>query len=98
MNEDLYVSPNVWKIYAVSYLHFNIIGTLIGIAVGLAVSILFPMEQNIDAKLLSPFVRKFLNPKYTMNSNETYTNNKLISAVHEKRSKAVTLVSETSEF
>lgn len=58
MNEDIYVSPDVPKMYTISYMHYSTIGTIIGISVGLIVSILFPTEQNIDPKLLTPFVRK----------------------------------------
>lgn len=67
MNDDLYVSPNVWKIYTVSYMHYNTIGTIIGIAVGLAVSFLFPVDQNIHPKLLTPFIRKFMHPNFSSN-------------------------------
>lgn len=77
MNEDVYVSPNVWKIYTISYQHYSTIGTLIGIAVGLIVSLLFPMKQNIDPKLLTPFIRSFIPPESMDKSNgiktEDYT-------------------------
>ncbi|VVC39887.1 Sodium/solute symporter [Cinara cedri] len=66
MNDDVYVSPNVLKIFTVSYLHYNTVGTIIGIVVGLVVSVLFPMDQNIDPKLITPCVRKFLYPKYAV--------------------------------
>lgn len=64
MNEDVYVSPNVWKIYTVSYMYYTLIGTLTGIAFGLVVSLLFPQEKDVDPKLLTPFIRKFMYPKY----------------------------------
>lgn len=64
MNEDVYVGPNVWKIYTVSYMYYNALGCFIGIAVGLVVSMLFPQKQDIDPKLLTPFIRKFIYPKY----------------------------------
>lgn len=63
MNEDVYVSPNVWKIYTVSYQHYSTIGTIIGITVGLIVSLMFPTKQNVDPKLLAPFVRKLMYPE-----------------------------------
>lgn len=69
MNEDIYVSPNVWKIYTVSYQHYSTIGTLVGIAVGLIVSLLFPTKQNIDPKLLTPFIQRFMYPKYMDKTN-----------------------------
>lgn len=58
MNEDLYASSDLWKIYAVSYVHYPTIGFLIGIVVGIAVSLLFPTSQNVDPKLLTPCIRK----------------------------------------
>jgi len=64
MNEDVYVSPNVWEIYTVSYLHYSTIGTLVGVAVGLAVSLLFPTDEPVDAKLLTPSIRRFVYPEY----------------------------------
>lgn len=64
MNKDVYVSPNVWKIYTISYMYYTSLGTIIGIAVGLAVSLIFPQEQDIDPKLLTPFIRNFMYPKY----------------------------------
>lgn len=60
MNEDVYVSPNVWKIYTISYMHYNTVGTLVGIVVGLLVSYLFPTDQKVDLKLLTPCIRKFM--------------------------------------
>lgn len=69
MNEDVYVSPNVWKIFTVSYMHYNTIGTVVGLVVGLIVSLLFPTEQNIDPKLLTPLVLKFINHKKKTKSN-----------------------------
>lgn len=65
MNEDVYASPNTWKIFTVSYMHYPTIGTFVGIAVGLVVSLLFPTDQNIDPKLLTPCIRKLMYPKYT---------------------------------
>lgn len=74
MNDDVYVNPNTPKIYTLSFLHYSTVGTLIGIAVGILVSLLFPVEQNTDPKLLTPFVRKFMYPKYMANSKlETKT-------------------------
>lgn len=75
MNEDVYVSPNVWKIYTISYQHYSTIGTLIGITVGLFVSLMFPTKQNVDPKLLTPFVRELMYPKHK---------NKLIDGGREK--------------
>ncbi|VVC39885.1 Sodium/solute symporter [Cinara cedri] len=60
MNEDVYVSPDVWKIYTVSYMHYNTLGSLIGITIGLVVSYLFPTDRKIDSKLLAPCIRKFV--------------------------------------
>lgn len=68
MNDDVYVNPNLPKIYTLSFMHYSTVGTLIGIAVGILVSLLFPVEQNIDPKLLTPCVRKFMYPKYMDNS------------------------------
>lgn len=59
LNEHVYASPNVWKIYTVSYMHYSTVGTIVGIAVGLVVSLLFPTRQSVDPKLLAPFVRPF---------------------------------------
>lgn len=65
LNEDVYAGPDVPTIYTISYMHYSTIGTLVGIAVGLAVSLLFPEEeQDVDPKLLTPFIRKFVYPKY----------------------------------
>lgn len=74
MNEDVYVSPNVWKIYTVSYLHYSTIGTLVGIMVGLAVSLLFPTDEPVDAKLLTPFVRNLMYPEYMIRSKSNGIN------------------------
>lgn len=73
MNEDVYVSPDVWKIYTVSYMHYSTIGTLVGLVVGLVVSWLFPSDQKIDPKLLTPCIRKIMYPDYknTKILNET---------------------------
>lgn len=60
MNEDVYVAPDVWKIYTVSYLHYNTIGAVVGVAVGLAVSLLSPVRQEVDPRLLAPFVRRLV--------------------------------------
>jgi hypothetical protein len=65
MNDDVYVSPNVWKMFTVSYMHYNTIGTGIGIVVGLIVSWLFPIDQNIDPKLLAPCMRKKITKQST---------------------------------
>lgn len=64
MNDDVYVSPNVWKIYTVSYMHYSTIGIIVGIVVGLSVSLLFPTGQTVDPKLLTPFIRKLMYPNY----------------------------------
>ncbi|KAL5235937.1 hypothetical protein ACI65C_003347 [Semiaphis heraclei] len=82
MNEDVYASPNLPTMYTISYMYYTTIGTLVGIAVGIVVSLLFPTEQNVDPKLLTPFIRNFVYPKYmtekvqnggtTHNKNETY--------------------------
>ncbi|CAH1726372.1 unnamed protein product [Aphis gossypii] len=65
LNEDVYAGPDVLTIYTISYMHYSTIGTLVGIAVGLAVSLLFPEEeQDVDPKLLTPFIRKLVYPKY----------------------------------
>lgn len=66
MNEDVYVSPNVWKIHAISYMHYPTVGVIIGITIGLLISYLFPMDQKIDPKLLAPCIRKFVNPDYNL--------------------------------
>ncbi|XP_001948596.2 sodium-coupled monocarboxylate transporter 1 [Acyrthosiphon pisum] len=73
LNEDVYASPNVWKIYTVSYMHYSTIGTLVGIAVGLAVSLMFPTDENVDPRLLTPCIRNFVYPKYM---TETVLNGK----------------------
>ncbi|VVC39888.1 Sodium/solute symporter [Cinara cedri] len=65
LNDDVYVSSNTWKIYTVSYLHYTTIGTVVGIVVGLAVSFLFPTDEQVDPKLLTFCVRKFMNSEYT---------------------------------
>lgn len=65
MNDDVYVSPDVWKFFTLSYMHYNTIGTAIGIAVGLIVSWLFPIDQNIDPKLLAPYMRKKITKQST---------------------------------
>lgn len=74
MNEDVYVSRNVWKIYTISYLHYTTIGTVIGLAVGIIVSLLFPINKDIDPRLLTPFIRRFAYPKYMMTANEKSNN------------------------
>lgn len=74
MNDDVYVGPNVWKIFTVSYMHYNTIGTVVGIAVGLVVSWLFPKDQNIDPKLLAPCIRK-QSPKQSNKTVEFYLPN-----------------------
>ncbi|CAI6360553.1 unnamed protein product [Macrosiphum euphorbiae] len=76
LNEDVYASPNVWTIYTVSYMHYSTIGTLVGIAVGLAVSLLFPTDENVDPRLLTPCIRNFVYPKYM---TKTVTNGKNIA-------------------
>lgn len=63
MNEDVYVGPSVWKLFTVSYLHNYTIGTFVGILVGVAVSLAFPTQQNVDPKLLSPCIRFLMGPK-----------------------------------
>lgn len=77
MNEDVYLSENVLKIYTVSYQHYSTIGTLVGVAVGLIVSLLFPTEQDIDPKLFTPIIRRLMYPKYIDKPNgiktEEYT-------------------------
>lgn len=73
MNEDVYVGPDVLKIYAVSYLHYSTIGTVVGIAVGLIVSLLLPSDQEIDPKLLTPFVRRLMYPGYVAKANVAST-------------------------
>lgn len=73
LNEDVYASPNVWKMYTVSYMHYSTIGTLVGIATGLAVSLLFPTDEKVDPRLLTPCIRNFVYPKYMA---ETVTNGK----------------------
>uniref|UniRef100_A0A2S2QY91 Sodium-coupled monocarboxylate transporter 2 n=1 Tax=Sipha flava TaxID=143950 RepID=A0A2S2QY91_9HEMI len=74
LNEDVFVSENVWKIYTVSYMHYSTIGTLVGIAVGLVVSLLSPTEQKLDPKLVTPFIRKFVYPSHSTSQNSKETN------------------------
>jgi len=74
LNEDVYADPNLWKIYTISYFHYSTLGTIVGIAVGLAVSLLFPLDQEIDPKLLTPFVRHFMFPGYVAKAKENKTN------------------------
>lgn len=81
MNEDVYVSPNVWKIYTVSYMHYSTIGTVIGIVVGLAVSLLFPTGQSVDPKLLTSFIRKLMYPKYIVKQMTNGTNTEVYKPV-----------------
>lgn len=71
MNEDVYVSPNVMKIYTVSYMHYTTVGCLVGMAVGLVVSLLFPTDEQIDPKLLTPCVRRFVYPDYMVGSKNS---------------------------
>lgn len=73
LNEDVYVSPKVWTIYTVSYMHYSTIGTFVGIVVGLVVSWLFPSDQETDPKLLTPCIRKLIYPDYKKSKklNET---------------------------
>lgn len=62
LNKDVYAGPNVWKVYTVSYLYYNTIGTVVGVVVGLAVSTLSAATPRpVDPKLLAPFVRKFVS-------------------------------------
>lgn len=63
MNEDVYVGPNVWKIYAISYMHYSTVGTLVGVAVGLVVSLFFSPDKRVDPKLLAPCIREYVRPK-----------------------------------
>lgn len=69
VNEDVYASPNVWKIYTVSYMHYSTIGTVVGIGIGLLVSLLFPVDQDIDPRLLTPCIRKLACPGYAAKRN-----------------------------
>lgn len=73
INEDVYASSNVWKIYTLSYMHYNSIGLILGIVIGLVVSMLFPTDQKVDPKLLSPCIRNLVYPDYKARekSNET---------------------------
>lgn len=65
----MYASPNVWKIYTVSYMHYSTIGTVVGIGIGLLVSLLFPTDQDIDPRLLTPCIRKLAYPDYAGKKN-----------------------------
>lgn len=69
INDDVYASPNVWKIYTVSYMHYSTVGTLVGIAAGLVVSLLFPTDEEVDPKLLTPCIRKFMHPTFMTEKN-----------------------------
>ncbi|XP_050537051.1 sodium-coupled monocarboxylate transporter 2-like isoform X2 [Daktulosphaira vitifoliae] len=64
LNHDVYVAPDVWKIFTLSYMHYSTVGTLIGISVGLIVSLIFPKEQHIEPNLLTPFVRRIVYPNH----------------------------------
>lgn len=68
INDDMYASSNVWKIYTLSHYHYITLGVVVGIAVSLVVSLLFPVDQDINPKLLSPFIRKFAYPEYMSDS------------------------------
>ncbi|XP_050435700.1 sodium-coupled monocarboxylate transporter 1-like [Adelges cooleyi] len=70
MNDDVYVSPDVPKIYTLCYNHYSTLGMLIGLAVGLAVSLIFPTEQDYDPKLLTPCIRNFVFTKYTAHTKK----------------------------
>lgn len=70
MNEDVYVGPNVMKMYTIPYAHYTTIGTIIGLVVGLVISLLFLTDQKIYPKLLTPFVRKLMYPEHTAISND----------------------------
>lgn len=69
LNEDVYASENIWEIYTISYMHYSTIGTLVGIAVGLIISLLSPMEQKLDPKLVTPFIRKLMYSSHTTTEN-----------------------------
>lgn len=75
MNQDVYVSPNVWKIYTISYMHYSTIGFLIGLAVGAIVSVLSSTRQNVDPRLLAPCIRKFLYTEYQENATSNGVEN-----------------------
>lgn len=64
MNEDVYVNPKVQKIYTLSYMYFGTIGAVVGMIVGIIVSLVFPSKQNIDPKLLTPCIRKYMDYKH----------------------------------
>lgn len=69
----MYASPNVWKIYTVSYMHYSTVGTLVGIAAGLVVSLLFPTDDEVDPRLLTPCIRKFTHPSFMTEKNVNRT-------------------------
>lgn len=81
INEDVYASPDVWSIFTVSYQHYSTIGFLIGIVVGLAVSVLFPTDQKVDPRLLTPCVRNLVYPKYTPKNKSIVTKTDEYTAV-----------------
>jgi len=92
LNEDVYAGPDVPTIYTISYMHYSTIGTLVGIAVGLAVSLLFPEEeQDVDPKLLTPFIRNFAYPKYM---TETVKNGR----TNNNKTEAYELVSQDTKL
>lgn len=70
MNDEVYMSPNVWKIFAVSYMHYTTIGVFVCVAVGLIFSLLFPEDREVDPSLLTPCIRKLVRPNYTVGSNK----------------------------
>lgn len=76
MNEDIYVSPNVNKMFTVSYMHYNTIGTVVALIVGIVVSLVFPTEQKIDPKLLTPCIRKFMYLENTTKTTKRESNNR----------------------
>lgn len=71
MNDDVYVSPNVMKIYTVSFMHYTTVGSVVGVAIGLIVSLLFPTDEEVDPKLLTPCVRRFMYPDYMIRSKNS---------------------------
>ncbi|XP_050533671.1 sodium-coupled monocarboxylate transporter 1-like [Daktulosphaira vitifoliae] len=70
LNNDVYAAPDVWKIFTISYMHFSTLGPLIGIVVGLIISIIFPSDQQVDPKLLTPFVRRIVYPNHQIQKDK----------------------------
>lgn len=87
-SSPLLADPSVSRLYQISYLYYTLLGTLVGLTIGVAVSLLTakPDPSTLDPKLFYHGVHRFLpKPNTKMEMKEEFKLVKFTSIPEEDR-------------